>query len=122
MGKSMYDKEAKDRQYSTRYHTLGTSSGVRRLLRDYHTLKERRYKGDYVACDILTDLETAISLARLTTRQSETLGLIYFKDFTQKKAAERLGLRQDTISRHEKAAIQKVGAVYQFWTDVSEGY
>ncbi|BAB04674.1 BH0955 [Halalkalibacterium halodurans C-125] len=119
---SMYDKEAKIRRYSTRYHSLGTSLGVRRLLRDYHTLKERRYDGDYVACDVLTDLEIAISLACLTMRQKQTLALIYIKDLTQKTAAEQLGLRQDTISRHEKAAIQKVAAVYQYWTELGEGY
>ncbi|MCR6110064.1 RNA polymerase subunit sigma [Bacillus sp. A301a_S52] len=119
---SVYDKEVKIRRYSTQYHSLGTLLGVRRLLRDYHILKERRYAGDYVACDVLTDLATAISLAHLTIRQFQTLKLIYFNDLTQKSAAEQLDLRQDTISRHEKAAIQKVASVYHYWTEIGEGY
>jgi len=81
-----------------------------------HHLRSRRYEaGDYAACDILIDLETAIEKAGLTNRQRQVLRLIYEEDLTQSEAAERLMVTQEAIAKYAKATIKRITAVYRKW-------
>lgn len=71
---------------------------------------------------MLADLATAIELAGLTERQREALTLVYFEDLTQVEAGERMGVRQDTVSKLVKSALVKIAAVYENWAWRGEGY
>ena len=85
------------------------------ILSNLHTLKERRYVGDLDASDTLIDLQTAISNAKLTERQLEALHLVYGKDLTQAKVGERMGVKQDAISKLTERAERKIDVTYEKW-------
>lgn len=95
---------------------------MKRLLRDYHALVERQYDGDYDAVILLVDLATAIEKAGLTKRQREALTLVYFEDLSQVEAGERMGVRQDTVSKLVKSTLAKIASVYEAWSWRGEGY
>jgi len=115
------DTNAKERALEQRY-ALDNPDGVKRLLRDYHALVERQYDGDYDAVILLVDLATAIEKAGLTERQREALTLVYFEDLSQVEAGERMGVRQDTVSKLVKSALAKIASVYEAWARMGEGY
>lgn len=121
MGVSKYDKQAGDRKMSERY-ALDSAEGVRKLLSEYHALKGRQFLGDYDAVILLTDLRTAIELAKLTKRQSEALRLIYEEDLTQADVAKELGVTQAAVSYCIESAIEEVAEVYYYWSGHGEGY
>ncbi|AOC55312.1 sigma factor-like helix-turn-helix DNA-binding protein [Bacillus pumilus] len=108
-------------RYETQYKLDGPD-GVKALLADYTTLRQRRFLGDMAACDILIDLDRAIELAALTGKQYEALRLVYFEDFTQVEAGKQLGVRQDVISQHITVAISKIADIYYYWASHGEGY
>lgn len=85
------------------------------ILRNYHALIERQYKGDTDAICTLVDLETAIESANLTDRQTEALALVYGEDMTQKVAGERMGITREAVSLITEFAITKIQAVYDGW-------
>ena len=121
MGATNHDKQAKMRAYEARF-AFNSPDGVRRLLRDIHALRERQYAGDYDAVVLLVDLETAIERAGLTDRQRQAIALVYFEDLSQVKAGERMGVRQDTVSKLVKSALSKIASVYKAWSWRGEGY
>lgn len=90
---------------------------VKSLLEQYHALHERQYKGDYDAVCALVDLSQAITLAKLTARQTQALRLVYDEDLTQASAGERMGIGQDVVSGHIDAAITKIQRIYDKWED-----
>lgn len=96
---------------------MNDREGVASLLRDIHRLRERRFHaGDYAACDILADLQTAITNANLTNRQRESLYYVYELDLTQKDAGERMGgIGNDAVSHCLKGAVQRIADVYSGW-------
>lgn len=74
------------------------------LLADYQKFVSRKRCGDYDAATILIDIHKAIELANLTDRQRQAIELVYFGELTQAEAGVRMGVGQDTISRHIDAA------------------
>jgi DNA-directed RNA polymerase specialized sigma24 family protein len=121
MGATNHDKQAQHRAYEQRY-ALDNADGVRLLLSDYHALVSRQYRGDYAATDVLIDLATAIDRAGLTDRQRQAIALVFFEDLTQADAGDRMGVRQDTVSKLVKSALVKIAAVYEKWAWRGEGY
>lgn len=67
-----------------------------------------------MADDVYSDEETGIDVltlldnAGLTDRQREAVELCYFDELTQMQAAERMGVRQHTISEHVELALTKL--------------
>ncbi|MED4892474.1 MULTISPECIES: hypothetical protein [Heyndrickxia] len=101
---------------------------MKRLLRDYHALCERRYAGDYAASDILLDLHTAIERAGLTNRQRLALRLVFVDDLTQTDAGIALGRltgkqsSKQTVNRLIAVATAKIARVFESWARRGEGY
>jgi hypothetical protein len=123
MSVSNHDKAAGHRRLEQRYGAaLDNRESVRLLLSDYHALSNRRFKGDYAACDLLIDLHTAIDRAGLTERQRQALELVYFEDLTQEEAGKRIGVSQQSIDKTLSAAIQKIAEIYEYWANRGEGY
>ncbi|MEK5109856.1 sigma factor-like helix-turn-helix DNA-binding protein [Cytobacillus sp. FSL K6-0129] len=118
---SATNKPDHHRQYEGRY-ALDNTEGVRRLLADYHALKQRRFAGDNAASDILIDLQTAIERAGLTDRQRQAMHLVYGEDLTQTDAGERMGVSKQTVNRLINVASAKVAQVYESWCRRGEGY
>lgn len=108
-------------RYETQYKLDGPD-GVKALLADYTTLRQRRFLGDMAACDILIDLNRAIELSSLTGKQYEALRLVYFDDLSQTQAGVALGVRQDVVSQHITVAINKIVDIYYYWASHGEGY
>lgn len=84
------------------------------ILRNYHALTERQYKGDTDAICTLVDLADAVRLARLTDRQTEALTLVYVEDMTQRSAGERMGIERSALTEHLKTALDSVEEVYEY--------
>lgn len=123
MGATNHDKAAQHRRLEQRYGAaLDNRESVRLLLSDYHALSNRRFKGDYAACDVLIDLHTAIERAGLTKRQREVLDYIYFRQYNQTETARELGIKQTHVSRHLAVAESKIARVYEAWAMAGEGY
>lgn len=94
---------------SNRY-PVTTIFGVTSLLKDIHTLREKRFQGtdtSLISC-ILIDFERLVEKARLTQRQKEVLYLHYELDLTQAEVAEELGISQQAVSKHIDNAIAKI--------------
>ncbi|MGM0836027.1 MAG: sigma factor-like helix-turn-helix DNA-binding protein [Bacillota bacterium] len=108
--------------HEAKYHALDSAANVRLLLGDYHALKQRRFAGDYAACDVLIDLERAIELAGLTARQRQALGLVYEADLTQVEAGRRMGISQQAVEQFVKAAEEAIADIYYYWASHGEGY
>ena len=85
------------------------------ILRNYHALTERQYKGDTDAICTLVDLGNAIATAKLTDRQTEALTLVYVEDMTQKSAGERMGIERSALTEHLKTALDEIDEVYESW-------
>jgi DNA-directed RNA polymerase specialized sigma subunit len=97
-------------------YALTTIKGVDRLLKDTHNLRSRAVeRGEMAAVDILIDMELAISKAKLTERQQETVDLLYEYDLEGKRAAELMGIDSSTLSRNKQAALKKIVRVYKDW-------
>ncbi len=108
-------------RYETQYKLDGPD-GVKALLADYTTLRQRRFLGDMAACDILMDLDRAIELAALTGKQYEAIRLVYFDDLTQVEAGVALGITQITVREYLETAINKIVDIYYYWASHGEGY
>ncbi|NYV67580.1 DUF134 domain-containing protein [Bacillus sp. Gen3] len=115
------NKPEQHRKYEVKY-ALDSADGVKLLLGDYNALTQRRYAGDYAACDILIDLETAIERAGLTDRQREALRLVFVGEYTQVETAQALGVSKQTVNRLIAVAAAKVARVYEAWSRMGEGY
>jgi len=112
------DLHERDRQYTTDYPGLHTSTGVKALLRDYTKLRRNAYdKGDYDALVMAIDLEAAIEAARLTEKQREVLRLVYIEGLTQEEAAGEAGIGQNTVSERITASAVKIANVYADWRE-----
>ena len=122
MGTVKIDTHSKDRALDSKYVALDNAEGVKRLLRDYNALTQRRFAGDYAACDILIDMEHAINRAGLTTKQIRCIRLLYVDQYTQKEIAEILNVRQTHISRYVTVATTKIARVFEYWARHGEGY
>ncbi|APP15633.1 RNA polymerase sigma factor sigK sigma-K factor [Bacillus altitudinis] len=108
-------------RYETQYKLDG-SDGIKTLLADYTTLRQRRFLGDTAACDILIDLERAIELATLTGKQYEALRLVYFEDLSQTQAGAALGVSQKNVFKNLESAVSKISDIYYYWASHGEGY
>uniref|UniRef100_UPI00403F3EC2 sigma factor-like helix-turn-helix DNA-binding protein n=1 Tax=Aeribacillus sp. FSL K6-8210 TaxID=2954683 RepID=UPI00403F3EC2 len=86
---------------------------VRELLRNYHKITERQFKGDYDAIILLADLATAIELADLTDRQRECLRLVYVDGLGENEVARVLGIARNTVNVHLNTACNKIAEVYE---------
>jgi DNA-directed RNA polymerase specialized sigma subunit len=122
MGATKVDIHSKDRALEESYPALNTSAGIKRLLADRNALLIRQYSGDYAAVDILCDLTTAITEAKLTERQSEAIRLVYEADLTQEEAARQAGVDKSVMSRRLDTAAEKIAEVYEYWGWHGEGY
>lgn len=83
---------------------------VRETLTRYHSISQRRFDGDFGACDILMDLNNAIEEAGLTHRQLEIMHYVYMLDHPQEETGVRLGVRRQVINEHLMFAIRKIAA------------
>lgn len=108
-------------RYESQYKLDGPD-GIKALLADYTTLRQRRFLGDMAACDILIDLNRAIELAALTGKQYEALRLVYFDDLSQTQAGTALGISRITFREHLETAITKIADIYYYWASHGEGY
>lgn len=108
--------------HEAKYHALDSAANVRILLGDYHALKQRRFAGDYAACDVLIDLERAIELAGLTARQAEALALVYGEDLTHETAGKQLGISRQKVNQHISNAEEAIADIYYYWASHGEGY
>jgi DNA-directed RNA polymerase specialized sigma24 family protein len=89
---------------------------VASLLKDIHRLRERRFHaGDYAACDILADLQTAINRAGLTNRQRQALYWVYEEDLTQKDAAVQMGVTREAVTQLIGGAVERIAGVFSGW-------
>ncbi|MCA6607458.1 sigma factor-like helix-turn-helix DNA-binding protein [Bacillus safensis] len=108
-------------RYETQYKLDGPD-GVKALLADYTTLRQRRFLGDMAACDILIDLNRAIDLAALTGKQYEALRLVYFDDLSQTQAGAALGITKQNVHKHLETCAAKISDIYYYWASHGEGY
>lgn len=101
-------------------------SKARALLRNYHALVERAYKGDYDAIIALVDLETAIRCASLTERQAEAIRLYYIEGYfediyeagdTQTQTARLMGVGQSSLSITLARAERRINSVLNSWEE-----
>jgi predicted DNA-binding protein (UPF0251 family) len=122
MGAVKVDLSQKERALDAKYPALDSPENLRILLSDYHALLNRQYQGDYDAVVLLADLETAISMAKLTERQSEALRLVYEEDLTQEEAGKLMGIHRIVILEHVEKAIEAISEVYYYWSHHGEGY
>lgn len=95
-------------------------STAKAVLSNLHALKQRRYLGDLDASDTLIDFEQAVRKAELTIRQSEALRLVYDVGWTQKQAAEKMGIGQDVVSEHIRKATEEIDTIYEMWAWMDE--
>ena len=114
MGAVKTDIEKGGRAYEIKY-CLNDSAGVKALLRDRHRISSARFRGDYDAVCILVDLHSAMNSAGLTERQTEAIAWVYGADMTQAKAAEIMGVGQDSVSDFVNGAAERIAAVYARW-------
>jgi DNA-directed RNA polymerase specialized sigma24 family protein len=115
MGVSNYDAGAATKKYEVKY-TLNTTKGVKSLLKDIHALRNRAYeRGDMAAVDLLVDLQSAMRAANLTDRQLAAITIYYILDQDQTETARRMNCDASTVSRHRKAALERIKNVYQKW-------
>jgi DNA-directed RNA polymerase specialized sigma24 family protein len=122
MGAVKVDLSQKERALDAKYPALDSPENLRILLSDYHALLNRQYQGDYDAVVLLADLETAISMARLTERQSEALRLVYEEDLTQEEAGKLMGINRIVVLEHVEKAIEAISEIYYYWAHHGEGY
>lgn len=101
-------------------------SKARALLRNYHALVERAYKGDYDAIIALVDLETAIERANLTDRQAEAIRLYYIEGYfedvheagdTQTQTARIIGIDRSSLSKRVSNAEARINTVLNSWEE-----
>lgn len=114
MGAIKTDIEKQARAYEVKY-ALNDAAGVKALLRDRHRISSARFSGDYSACDILIDLNSAIYNAGLTERQTEAVAWVYGADITQAKAAEIMAVTREAVTQFISEAATKIAAVYKRW-------
>ena len=122
IGSVKVDLSTKERSLEESYPALNTAAGIKRLLAERGALELRQYAGDYDAVLMLIDLQTAISAAKLTERQSEAIRLVYTQDLTQEDAARQAGVARTTLVGHIDVAVEKIAAVYEYWGWHGEGY
>lgn len=122
MSAPRHDKEAAHRRYGEEYEP-STPEGVAMILRDLHVLRERRFNaGDYAACDILIDLDTAIEKAKLTNRQKQAVFYVYEQGYSQVEAAELMGVGKAAVGNllngtpHYDGALERIAGIYQGWS------
>lgn len=85
------------------------------VLRNYHALVERTYKGDTDAICALVDLETALGLAGLTERQAEALRLVYGEGHTLADAGKRMGITKQAVALLVDTAASNIDEIYESW-------
>jgi DNA-directed RNA polymerase specialized sigma24 family protein len=123
MGHVKRDLHINERSLEEKYPALDNPQGVRILLSDLHALINRQYQGDYDAVVLLTDLATAVEMAKLTDRQRQALTLVYELDLTQEEAGKRMGgLAKDAVNHLLDRAITAISDVYYYWSHHGEGY
>ncbi|WP_309415836.1 DUF134 domain-containing protein [Bacillus pumilus] len=108
-------------RYESQYKLDGPD-GVKALLADYTTLRQRRFLGDMAACDILIDLDSAIELAALTGKQYEALRLVYFDDLSQTQAGVVMGITKQNVHKYLETCATKIADIYYYWASHGEGY
>jgi DNA-directed RNA polymerase specialized sigma24 family protein len=116
------DKTAKERALDAKYSGLSSPDQVKRLLRDYNSLKARQYDGDYDAVILLADMETAVKRAGLTDRQRQAVELVLMGDLKQKDAAKRLAISRQAVALYVDYAAKKIAEIYEEWAKAGEGY
>jgi DNA-directed RNA polymerase specialized sigma subunit len=116
------DKTAKERALDAKYSGLNSPDQVKRLLRDYNSLKARQYDGDYDAVILLADMETAVKRAGLTDRQRQAVELVLMGDLKQKDAAKRLAISRQAVALYVDYAAKKIAEIYEEWAKAGEGY
>jgi hypothetical protein len=90
MGAVSVDVHAKERVLDTMF-PIDTEAGVSKLMYALPYVKEGRYlSGDYGACDLIMDLENALSNIRLTDSQRRIIELHYDLDLTQVETVKRM--------------------------------
>ncbi|MFZ4454313.1 hypothetical protein [Salibacterium aidingense] len=121
IGAPKIDMNEKERALEARY-ALDSPAGVRKILRDYHALLERQYKGDYDAVVILNDLQRAVDQAQLTRRQRQAVYYVYVRDLTQSDAGKAIGVAQHSLAGLLARAEAEIAAVFEAWAWQDEGY
>lgn len=114
MGSVKIDVDKGARIYEVKY-VLNDAAGVKKLMRDRHHISSAQFLGDYNAVDTLVDLNSAISSAGLTERQTESIAWVYGADLTQAEAAKAMGISQPTVKQSVDEAAEKIATVYRKW-------
>lgn len=115
MGACAVDITKGHREYSVKY-ALNDRDGVHAILRDIHRLRERRFlNGDFAASDLISDLNTAITRAKLTARQREAMYWVYERDMTYAAAGSEMALNKSNVSELLSYALERIAAVFKKW-------
>ncbi|MBU8715409.1 RNA polymerase subunit sigma [Brevibacillus parabrevis] len=115
MGACAIDITKGHREYSVRY-ALNDQDGVHAILRDIHRLRERRFmNGDFAAADLISDLNTAITRAKLTKYQSAILYWVYERDMSHGEVGHRLGITRQAVSDAIGVALARIASVFTKW-------
>lgn len=116
MVKRALDKSEKrwEQQYP-----LYSDAGVLALLNSLHSFEALMVaRGDYDALIMLLDLERAIRECGLSYGQQRSIALVFFRDFTPKEVAVKLGVSERRVGQHIQAAASKISQHLQ----ETEGY
>ncbi|WP_232696159.1 sigma factor-like helix-turn-helix DNA-binding protein [Brevibacillus daliensis] len=103
------------RNLSVKY-TLNDRDGVDAILRDLHRLRSMRFeRGDYAACDILIDLDTAIERAGLTVREREALYYVYERELDTIEAGRAMRISRQRVGQLVYTGLDQIATVYETW-------
>ncbi|MCY8048481.1 hypothetical protein MOD91_18330 [Bacillus haynesii] len=113
MGAVGVDIHAKERVLNVMF-PIDTEGGVSKLMYALPYIKESRYyEGDYGACDLIMDLETALENIKLTDSQKRIIELHYGEDLTQTETVRRMAeegfeITQQGVSDNLKTISRRI--------------
>lgn len=117
MGVGTYVTGEDTKRYEDKYEVT-TPEGVAILLTDIHDIRKRIFeRGDVAGVDIMLDLVTAIEKAKLTERQKQVIYYVYERAYSEREAAELLGIHNATLHLHKTTALAKIVAVFAAWNE-----
>jgi DNA-directed RNA polymerase specialized sigma subunit len=113
MGHIKRDIHKKAREYAEQYD-LKQEDTILAFLESKNDLKDKKGRGDIDALIILIDYEDAIIKAKLSGREKETLKHLYDFEYTEREAAELMGVSRKALRSYKDRAIKKIMVYSQF--------
>lgn len=91
---------------------MKTRNYIQYALTNRSKLEERRYYGDYGACDALIDINNALRATPLTEPQREVISYLYDEHMTSAEIAEMKDVDESSISHLNRRAITNIAIAY----------